>query len=136
MVDATFEEACMDAEQHWDKIYIRDLNLRCVLGIYPEERREKQDITINVILYADLGVAGRTDRIEDTVDYKGVKKRIVSMVDSSSSYLVEHLAQRVAGLCLEDVRVAAVRVTIDKPGALRFARSVAIEIFRKRASNG
>jgi len=125
----------MDAERHWDKIHVRDLNLRCIVGIYPEERREKQDITINVVLYADLRTAGKTDRIEDTVDYKGVKKRIVSMVETSSSYLVEHLAQQVADLCLEDPRVEAVRVAIDKPGALRFARSVAVEIFRRRAAD-
>ena len=136
MAAVTFEGTRMDAEEHWDQIHIRDLNLRCVVGLYPEERREKQDITINVVLYADLRKPGQTDRIEDTVDYKGVKKRIVSLVESSSSYLVEHLAQRVADLCLEDERVAAVRVTIDKPGALRFARSVAVEIFRKRSAGG
>ena len=136
MADVTFEGTRMDAEEHWDRIHIRDLNLRCIVGLYPEERRDKQDITINVVLYADLRKPGQTDQIEDTVDYKGVKKRIVSMVESSSSYLVEHLAQRVADLCLEDERVAAVRVTIDKPGALRFARSVAVEIFRKRAAGG
>ncbi len=125
----------MGAEEHLDRIHVRDLRLRCVLGIYPEERREKQDITLNIVLYADLRAAGRSDRIEDTVDYKDVKKRVVAMVEGSSSFLIEHLAQRVAGLCLEEPRVEAVRVTIDKPGALRFARSVAVEIFRKRADN-
>ena len=125
----------MGAEEHLDRIYVRDLRLRCVLGIYPEERREKQDITVNIVLYADLRAAGRSDRIEDTVDYKEVKKRVVTLVEGSSSFLIEHLAQRVADLCLEEQRVEAVRVTIDKPGALRFARSVAVEIFRKRADN-
>ena len=125
----------MGAEEHLDRIHVRDLRLRCVLGIYPEERREKQDITVNIVLYADLRAAGRSDRIEDTVDYKEVKKRVVALVEGSSSFLIEHLAQRVAGLCLEEPRVEAVRVTIDKPGALRFARSVAVEIFRKRADN-
>ena len=125
----------MGAEEHLDRIHVRDLRLRCVLGIYPEERREKQDITVNIVLYADLRAAGRSDRIEDTVDYKEVKKRVVAQVEGSSSFLIEHLAQRVAGLCLEEPRGEAVRVTIDKPGALRFARSVAVEIFRKRADN-
>ena len=125
----------MGAEEHLDRIHVRDLRLRCVLGIYPEERREKQDITVNIVLYADLRAAGRSDRIEDTVDYKEVKKRVVAQVEGSSSFLIEHLAQRVAGLCLEEPRVEAVRVTIDKPGALRFARSVAVEIFRKRADD-
>jgi len=125
----------MGAEEHLDRIHVRDLNLRCIVGIYPDERREKQDITVNIVMYADLRAAGRSDRIEDTVDYKEVKKRVVALVEESSSFLIEHLAQRVAGLCLEEPRVEAVRVTIDKPGALRFARSVAVEIFRKRADD-
>ena len=123
----------MDADEHLDRIYIRDLSLRCIVGIYPDERRAKQDITVNIVMYADLRAAGLSDRIEDTVDYKDVKKRVVALVEASSSFLIEHLAQRVADLCLEEPRVDAVRVSIDKPGALRFARSVAVEIFRKRA---
>ena len=125
----------MGADEHLDRIHIRDLSLRCILGLYPDERREKQDITVNIVLYADLRSAGLSDGIEDTVDYKDVKKRVVALVEASSSFLIEHLAQRVAGLCLEEPRVEAVRVSIDKPGALRFARSVAVEIFRKRAGD-
>jgi FolB domain-containing protein len=116
-----------------DKIYIRDLNLRCVVGIYPEERRDKQDITLNIEMSVDLSSACSSDRIEDTVDYKSVKKRVVEIVENSSSFLIENLAQCVANSCLESPGVMAVRVTIDKPGALRFARSVAVEIFRKRS---
>ena len=90
----------MDTDAHLDRIHIRDLKFRCILGVYPEERRDKQDITVNVVLYADLRAAGRSDRIEDTVDYKGVKKRIAALVETSSSFLVEHLAQRIADACL------------------------------------
>jgi len=126
----------MDTDARLDLIHIRDLNLRCILGIYPEERRDKQDIVVNIVLYADLRAAALSDCIEDTVDYKGVKKRVVALVENSSSFLVEHLAQLVADACLEDAKVQGVRVTIDKPGALRFARSVAVEIFRKRADDG
>ncbi|HIJ65850.1 MAG TPA: dihydroneopterin aldolase [Candidatus Hydrogenedentes bacterium] len=115
-----------------DKIHIRDLQLRCVVGIYPQERKEKQDVTVNLTLYADLRAGCASDSIEDTVDYKAVKKKVVATVEDSSCYLVEHLAQRVADVCLEDPRVKRVKVTIDKPGALRFARSVAIEIVRGR----
>lgn len=118
-----------------DRIYIRDLHLRCIIGIYEEERREKQDIVINVTLYADLREAGRSDRIEDTVDYKAIKKRLISMVEQSCCFLVEHLAQRIAAVCLDDARVQRVVVTVDKPGALRFARSVAVEITRDRDSH-
>jgi len=116
----------------WDQIHIRDLHLRCVIGIYEEERRTKQDVMINVTLYADCRAAGRSDRIEDTVDYKAIKKRVIAMVEASDYFLVERLAERITELCLEDGRVHAARVVVDKPGALRFARSVAVEIVRTR----
>lgn len=118
----------------WDQIHIRDLHLRCVIGIYEEERRTKQDVMINVTLYADCRPAGQSDRIEDTVDYKAIKKRAIAMVEASDYFLVERLAERIAELCLEDGRVHAARVVLDKPGALRFARSVAVEIVRTRDS--
>jgi FolB domain-containing protein len=116
-----------------DRIYIRDLQIRCLIGIYDEERREKQDVIINVMMEACLRDACRSDRIEDTVDYKAIKKRILAMVEDSACYLVEHLAERIARICLDDPRVRRVTVSVDKPGALRFARSVAIEITREQA---
>ena len=115
-----------------DSIHIRDLLLRCILGVYDWERRDRQDVLLNITLYADLRIGCQTDRIEDTVDYKAIKKKIVAMVESSSYALVERLAQRAADICLEHPRVQRVKVTVDKPGALRFARSVAIEIMRER----
>jgi dihydroneopterin aldolase/D-erythro-7,8-dihydroneopterin triphosphate epimerase len=136
MAGVISREACMGADPPLDKIHIRDLGVRCVVGIYPEERREKQDVIINVTLHTDLRAAGRTDRIEDTLDYKGIKKRIVAMVEQCSPFLIERLAECVAQICLEDPRVHRVDVTVDKPGAMRFARSVAVEIARKRPSNG
>ena len=113
-----------------DQIHIRDLLLRCVIGIYGEERREKQDVTINITLYADLRKAGRTDAIDDTVDYKAIKKQVIALVEESSFFLVERLAERIAELCLENSRVMQVRVRAAKPGALRFARTVEVEIVR------
>ena len=115
-----------------DKIHIRDLQVRCVVGIYPEERVARQDVIINVTLHADYGDACLSDRIEDTVDYKQVKKQIVAMAEASEFFLVERLAEAVAAVCLADPRVTRTDVTVDKPGALRFARSVAVEISRTR----
>ena len=89
-----------------------------------------------IVLDIDLRRAGRTDAIEDTVDYKAIKQNVVAMVEASSCYLVEHLAQRVADVCLEHPRVQRTDVTVDKPGALRFARSVAVEIARERNPSG
>jgi FolB domain-containing protein len=119
-----------------DKIHIRDLLLRCIVGIYDWERQNKQDVLINITLYADLRRACETDRIEDTVDYKTIKKKVVAMVESSSCMLVERLAQQVADICLEHPDVQRVRVLLEKPGALRFARSVGIEIVRERDGVG
>lgn len=122
----------MHFEQRLDAIHIRDLRLRCIIGIFPEERREKQDVVINVTMFGDLGQACRTDRIEDTINYKAVKLRILETVEKSEFKLVERLAQEVAVICLEEPFVRRVTVSVDKPAALRFARSVAVEITRDR----
>lgn len=113
-----------------DRIHIHDLMLRCIVGIREWERKERQSIHIDVTLYADLAMAGQSDSIADTVDYVGVKKRIVNLVEGSSFYLIETLAERIALECLADARVRRADVRVEKPGALRYARSVAIEITR------
>ena len=115
-----------------DKIFIRDLALRCIIGIFPEERREKQDIVINVEMRVDLRAAGRSDDLNDTVDYKSIKKAILKLVEGSGFQLIESLAERIADIALEHAKVERVVVTIDKPGALRFARASAVEITRER----
>jgi dihydroneopterin aldolase/D-erythro-7,8-dihydroneopterin triphosphate epimerase len=120
------------ADRPLDRIHIRDLLLRCIVGIYPEERRAKQDVVINLTLFADLAAAGRSDRIEDTVDYKAIKKDIIAYVENSECHLIEHLAERIAATCLKDTRVRRVRVLVEKPGALRFARTVGVEIEREQ----
>lgn len=114
-----------------DKILIRDLSLRTIIGVFPEERDEKQDVVINLELHTDLTAAGQSDDLNDTIDYKTLKKRIIAMVDQSRFQLIERLAEEIATICLNDAKVNAVRVVIDKPGALRFARSAAVEIFRQ-----
>jgi FolB domain-containing protein len=103
-----------------------------VIGVREEERREKHDIIINVALTLDLRKPGRTDNIEDAIDYSQMKKRIVEMVQASQYSLIEALAEHVAEICLEDPAVKQVQVRVEKPGALRFARSVAVEITRDR----
>jgi len=115
-----------------DRITICDIALRCIIGIFPEERREKQDVIITVTLHADLAHAGATDDFGDTVDYKAVKKAIVELVEASEFKLIEALAQAIADACLAFERVQQVDVRVEKPGALRFARTVAVEISRGR----
>lgn len=118
-------------DEKYDKIYIRDLALRCIIGLYEEERREKQDIIINLIIYTDLSKACKNDNIEDSIDYKVIKKSIISLVENSEFFLIEKLAGEVSKICLKDSRIKIVKVTIDKPGALRFSKSAAVEIIRK-----
>jgi len=116
-----------------DRILIKDLMLRCVLGLSEEERREKQDVLINLILWTDLRRAAETDSIRDAVDYSALKKRIIALVEGSQFHLAETLADRIASLCLEQPAVQQVQVTVEKPTALRFAHSVGVEIIRSRS---
>jgi FolB domain-containing protein len=115
-----------------DKILIRDLRLRCIIGVNDFERREKQDVTINVAIWSDFAEASKTDDVTETVDYKEVTKNIIKLVEASKFQLVETLAEQIAKNCLEHEKVRKVRVTVEKPGALRFARSVGVSILRKR----
>jgi dihydroneopterin aldolase/D-erythro-7,8-dihydroneopterin triphosphate epimerase len=119
-----------------DKIYIRDLAVRCIIGVNHDERTEKQDIVINVILFTDTRKAGQTDILDDSVDYKTVKNAVLSLVENSAFLLIEKLAEEIAKVCLDDSKVQKVNVTVDKPGALRYTRSVAVEIVRTRESYG
>ena len=115
-----------------DRILITDLSTRCIIGIDKEERREKQDIVINLTLFANLHRAGKSDRFEDTVDYRALKKHVYTMVENSEFFLVEALTEAIAAICLEYPGVLKVVVRVDKPSALRFAKSVGVEIERMR----
>jgi FolB domain-containing protein len=113
-----------------DKIEIRDLLVRGVVGINDWEREKKQDILINITLFADLRPAGESDSIDDTVNYRTVAKQIIEHVESSNRYTVEALAADIARICLTAPGVRRARVRVEKPGALRFAKSVGVEIER------
>ena len=115
-----------------DKIHIRDLEIRCIIGTNPDERVHAQQVVLNVVLECELARAGRTDRIEDTVNYRTLKKQIVEEISESRYLLLESMVRHVADICLGCEGVCAVTVTADKPGALRRARSVAVEIRRER----
>ncbi|MDA8157488.1 MAG: dihydroneopterin aldolase [Actinomycetota bacterium] len=115
-----------------DRILIKDLLVRAIIGVFEEERREKQDVLINITMFADLEKAGTSDSISDTVDYRKIKKEVLRFAENSSFRLAEALAEAVAKICLSEQHVKAVRVTVEKPGALRFARSAGVEIFRRK----
>ena len=123
-------------ERRLDRIRINQLAARCIIGIKDWEREKHQEISISVTLHGDLADACRSDDIADTVDYKQLKHRILAFVEGSEFYLIERLAEGIAELCLEQPRVERVDVVVDKLGALRFARSVAVEITRERKGDG
>jgi len=115
-----------------DKIYIRDLTVHCIIGINPHERVEEQEVRINIVMECDLTRACHSDAIEDTVNYKSLKDELVTFVKGSQFFLIERLAEEIATRCLARDRVSRVVVSVDKPGALTGARSVAVEIERSR----
>ncbi len=119
--------------QNYDKIIIKDLLLRGIIGINPEERVKAQDILINMVIYADIRQAAQSDAIADAVDYKSITKRVIGHVEASSDFLVEKLVTDLARIIITEFDVAKVQVRVEKPGALRFAQSVGIEIERTRA---
>lgn len=114
-----------------DRIDIKNLLTRGVIGVHDWERNVKQDIVINLSLFADLAAAGRSDNIDDTVNYRTVAKEVIAHVESSSRLTVEALAADVAKICLSQSGVIRCRVRVEKPGAIRFADAVGVEIERK-----
>ena len=113
-----------------DRIEIKDLLLRGVIGINDWEREVEQDILINITLTTDPSEAGRSDSIEHTVNYRTITKQIIRHVESSQRFTLEALAADIVGICLSQNGVERARVRVEKPGALRFARSVGVEIER------
>lgn len=117
-----------------DKIIIRCLKAKSVIGTLPEEREKKQEIEFNIELDCDLSAAGKSDDLADTVNYQAVEGDILAMADASSFFLLERLAEEAADICLKYGLVKCVRITVDKPGALKHSRSVAVCIERRRQS--
>ncbi len=116
-----------------DKVIIKNLRVQGILGIYPEERVQKQTILINIVMESDVRAAAETELIETAVDYEKVSRRIIAHVESAASLLVERLATDIARLILTEFKATRVRVRVEKPDALPFAESVGIEIERSRS---
>lgn len=114
-----------------DQVIIKDLTARGIIGVYEWERREPQEILINVMLKADLLQAAQNDDITQSIDYHEVATRLREYAETAKRYTVEALAEDLAKICLEYPRVNEVTVRVEKPGAVRFTRSVGVEITRK-----
>jgi 2-amino-4-hydroxy-6-hydroxymethyldihydropteridine diphosphokinase len=115
-----------------DTIFIEDLRIDTVIGIYDWEREIRQVVSLDLEMSADIRAAAASDRVGDTLDYKRVAKRLIGYVSGSRFELIEALVERVAEIVLYEFGVQRVRVRLGKPGALRFSRTVGIEIQRER----
>ena len=115
-----------------DEIFIKDLLVRGIIGVNDWEREKPQEIRISIVLYTDLRKAGESDDIHDSVNYRSVSKKVQAHAESAGRLTVEALAADLARLCLEEPRVQKVRVRVEKPSAVRFSRSVGVEIERSQ----
>lgn len=114
-----------------DIVYVHDLRIETVIGVYDWERQVRQTVVIDIDMMADISAAAKTDRIEDALNYKAVAKRLIAFVSSSNFYLVETLAEHVATLVMSEFRVPWVRLRINKEGAVRGAKGVGVIIERR-----
>ncbi len=113
-----------------DVIFLHDLKIDTVIGIWDWERKIRQTVSIDLDMSTDIRKAAATDSVDDTLNYKLVAKRIQEFVAESSFQLVETLAERIAAIVLEEFDVSWVRVRVNKPGAIRNAQDVGVTIER------
>jgi len=113
-----------------DIIYLSDLRIETIIGIYDWERRVRQVVSLDLEMATDIAKAAASDDIEDTLNYKAVAKRLISFVGESEFQLVETLAERVTGIILDEFNVPWVRLRLNKQGAVRGARDVGVIIER------
>jgi dihydroneopterin aldolase len=113
-----------------DLVFINDLRIETIIGIYAWERKVRQTISLDLEMAADVKKAATSDAIEDALDYKAVAKRLIAYVEASEYRLVETLSEEIAGIVLAEFRVPWLRLTLRKPGALRGSRDVGVVIER------
>lgn len=115
-----------------DKVIIKNLLARGIIGIRDWERKRAQDILINIVLFTDTRKAAESDDLNDCADYSTISKKVQTHAESAERHTVEALANDLARLCLEEENVLKVNVRVEKPGAVRFAESVGVEVERSR----
>ncbi len=115
-----------------DKIFIRDLVARGIIGLNDWEREKPQEIRINIELWTDIQEAGARDDIEFSTNYRTIAKKVLAHAESAARLTLEALAVDIAGICLAEKGVEKATVRVEKPGAVRFAASVGVEITRTK----
>jgi dihydroneopterin aldolase/D-erythro-7,8-dihydroneopterin triphosphate epimerase len=115
-----------------DQIQIRDLKLKCVIGVRERERKKRQTVVVNLSCYCDLDGNTVRDDLNNTLDYSGLSKRIKESVRGTRFYLIETLAEMIASICLKEGIVEKVVVNVAKPGAVGNAAAACVELVRQR----
>jgi dihydroneopterin aldolase len=113
-----------------DIIYIKDLRIETIIGIFDWERKVKQEVSIDMEFPFNCKKAAATDSIEDTIDYKAITKGVIKFVEDSSFQLQETLAESIAALVKDEYGVKSIKLRVSKPGALRGAKDVGLIIYR------
>ena len=122
----------MTSDERRDAIFLHDLRIETIVGIWNWERKIKQTVSIDLEMGADIAHAAASDSIEDTLNYKLVAKRVQAFVEGSSFQLVETMAEEISKIILAEFDVPWVLVKVNKPGAIRSARDVGVRIFREQ----
>ncbi len=123
----------MDTQQATDTVFVHELKVETIIGIWGWERKIRQTISIDLEMGADIRRAAETDSIDDTLNYKAISKRVQQFVADSEFQLVETMAEKIAELVLQEFNVPWIEVRVCKPGAIRGAKNVGILIHRSKA---
>jgi dihydroneopterin aldolase len=113
-----------------DIVFIRELQIETVIGIYDWERKIRQTISLDIEMAADIQQAAKSDNIDDTLSYKTVAKRLIEFVEASEYELVEALAEKICSIIIEEFAVPWVKLSLSKPGAVRGSKAVGVIIER------
>ena len=123
----------MDTQQATDTVFVHELKVETIIGIWGWERKIRQTVSIDLEMGADIRRAAETDSIDDTLNYKAISKRVQQFVADSEFQLVETIAEKIAELVLQEFKVPWIQVRVSKPGAIRGAKNVGILIHRSKA---
>jgi FolB domain-containing protein len=115
-----------------DKVFIKDLLVRGIIGVNDWERDKPQDILINITVFTDTSRAAQSDDLRDCVDYRALAKKVQAHAESAARFTVEALANDLVKICLQEKGVEKAIVRVEKPGAVRFAASVGVEVEASR----
>ncbi len=114
-----------------DIVYIRELEIEAIIGIYDWEREQKQTISLDLEMGCDIKAAAKSEDISNTLDYKAVAKRLIDFVEGSEFFLVETLAEEIAAIVLEEFSVPWLKLRVGKPGAVTGSKDVGVIIERQ-----